>query len=1111
MCEQCSIETEIEWRTRLTLKNAQNVIEKWFRNRYCIVEEYRLQRKPKYIRRIGSRIDYPHYEYNTIDEYLNIHGLNVHADDEKDDQQKQSKRPTLYEQYFSNVKTTNCSHMLFYSKLPQRYEFDDKKDIDTWSTERLNQTTCTDNQWPQTFLFKRSLEIDDAFIEAKNLTTAEFIENEKSDNNLGVLMVRRISRHVKLKYNHDELNGRLTSREFRIAIYSFLDEYQQIRYELAIEFEFESAEENQKLYRDYWSRYEETVCSNLTISMNLAGVTINDAHNCMESQLVRRVDSQTIHDIVDIMSFLVRMITESSLQYDELPMIQVNIDWIPNDIGVPCGGKVSNNESSTSNVSSDTMTTNNGRDDERDCDDVLSTQEGVGRENNDNGTSIETSRHETVASVAGIEYEPLITADDSSIDLLFNETLSECDTRTETDCNETSHAKPVERQHLQSLTISNSSTVSLLPTMMKSKSLQTTSTKSILRNSLLAKTNKKSSVSLLKKQHSLTKYDDFLETTNTSLNTKLLSLSLTCQEAGTLDSFVNFVSTHLIPRWERGQILLRKKIDGTRMYATYDGEGKLYGDNGNVIDVSKITKSTFSTNFVYQLERYHNKKLKRINYMLTEIVAVRNVFVSQLNPLFQSFSSSVMPYHYSSEQQWPYGLLGTGLSDHDCRSILQFHGCSACTSTSNQRTTKKLIDQLRTPIIINDKDEETKKGQEEEKEEEEEEEEKEEDKETKMEKDDTLTKMPKKRAPCHECWYREKSINQNTHIPFNAVNGRSTNHEFINLTVDDSLSYLSRLVKPISMAKNSTLRVNELITPDNHSAVNKLLTDIRQFYRYSIISLADILFLSGKHNECKTMLQTHFSTIESSCYVQHYENKQSTLACKFVNEIPIDGYLVYVSSTEHHNRKKGQKQKELKKCRFEGTVDTETGQIQDECRTVEKSLCAYDYVLKKNENVWQNGATVKLKPYQTIELLLRIGYTNVDMSNSMETEKLTANLTFCTKATIVEQQNDLAAQTYLYTLFVPLDDQDIVPLCDFKWYRNDGSPCKVYTDPRIHLYDKRVYEFVCYTENIFFLIGTRYDKQLPDAENKVNSMVYQRKQLRPLLNTVFPLRKGAQV
>lgn len=1110
-CNRCFLETEIEWRTRLELLEAQNVIHHWFRGRSCVTEEYRVRRHTRFIRRMGQRNMYQKYDYTTIGEYLALNGLGINKE----------KVDMGHEFYFSDVKTTNCSHMLFYARRPNDYFLDNEK-----KPVAIDRGIKSDNRYPQLFLFKRSLEICDAEYCADTLEEAEFVEMEKSDNNLGSLIVRKISRNITCRPTPRHPNP----IELRLALYSILDEFQQIRYELAVEHEF-IHDEHTSLYTSPYAK---------TVSKYLPSTTDYPV-KCL-SERVQRVNNMTLSKILDAMSFTVRAVSRRSFDFNEQTMIQINVDWMPSDIGVPCNGK-------QNNVSFESSEYNN--------------------------SGVENGNNETILTAT-------------------SKLRSDIDTSERVDNDEDAMANPV---------IDDEETGDDEDDVTSDKVVNECQKKKIKLNTTEQNNVRQCADPMVGREFRR------IAATGQSFNSKLLSYVAKASEVGTMELFMKYVENQILNRWENGDILLRRKIDGKRLYVTYDGNDLLYGDDGDVINVNDLLgrdddhnnedhTNVFSTNFVYQMERCRRKvwtgedKRARVDtkYVLTEVVAVRNNYVSQLNGLTQSFGPSTMPYSYTPEQQWPYGLEGAGLSLHDTRSILQFWGYSSCASNNNSRIVRDVVRHLRTPFksqqnfinpnvfVVSDEQNDTT-------------EEKNIDQNdygtdlvnrnkfttqttndqedflqidvesnetfssmspstslsssqlssslsssssssTSSKRDTVTTIKPSKPRPavCHGCLIAESTGTRNTsNDAVFVVNHtmKTANCEYVNLTIDESLTFLDRFDRELApldheIPMNSTARsvhyrrrrrlfVNTFLDPAQVKR-SSLVKEFEYYYRSSILRLTDILFLNDKTEECKRMLHLHFSTDNAKQYEKQYNNTKQILLnpdASQKQDLPIDGFLVYLSakSTRQKVTKKRNNDRYTTRCQYAHTDSSN-------CLTEAKSTCAYDCSDFYNDSRWHNGASLKFKPFQTIELLLCmcVTYTDGDDYHRSESndnpqsqnQNRLLNMNFCTRALIPEQQTDVRSRTYLYVHNVPCPS-NAVQLCDFKWKRLDGVTVKLYADPRVRLEDKHIYEFVCYNESTFYLICSRKDKLLPDNESKVNAIVFQRKLITDTLSEFSPL------
>lgn len=969
----CEIETELEWRSRISLGDAQQLLRTWFQNQNNVfIEEYRLRRYARYLRRVGCRTEARKFSFETIGDYLNLCGLLG------TDLQHSARDPTKCRSTcFSNVKTTNCNHLIFYPFQTKSYAIRGVNGANVSLLTSSFDDLLLENKWPPVFLLKRSLEMNESFLVVDSLEMAENVEMERSDNNLGGSIVRKICRNLIL------FSPTAPSQEYfcRLAIYSILDEYQQIRYELALECELTNSPAGRLCRSPFWTNF----VSKLDLPFT-----------CTKSQEVHRFSNACIFDHMDAMYCLVRSVT-NSLDFTERTMIQLNIDWIPNDLGTPI-------------ISS--STTNAVNDDEENV------------QNDDE--------------------------EDSAL---------------------TDHEKA-------------------------------TTSESILPN------------------------DNSL-----SYNTRLLSYVLPQEFVGSIENFTHFISYKIGTRLQEGTITVRPKINGVRLYASFDGRDKLYCDNGEVVRLNSAEpRKCFTTDMIYQLERFIDFE-QRVHYVLTEVIVVRNSFSCQLNALSQSFSPSNMPYSYGEEQQWPYGLDGTGLSPHETLSMLQFWTLSACNSASSSQLVKRLIE------IMRKRTKNYKTGQHDSNETTE--------KDTDLvddEDDDaielhpdpnefsdlesepdvlseSLTKSPtdsqsrrslisdtversdtSEHSPtisltgraqhstqndtinkvCTVCRKLQREGLRNTPHTFSPTKGKNWDSQnFITVPMNDSFVLIKRIDAALRANQEHGLTVNKGI-----SDPLQLIERSKQYYRYYILRLCDILFLSNKHELCFSMLTKHFPRTEVDQYVQMYKNCDSLkidtrfpniggIASQFCEQPPIDGFLLYTPGLEESPFS----DKNQSCC-----------QSPQQCRPKARNTCTIDFIHRRNNHKHHNITAFKLKPYQSVELLLEISILN-------EARNI-AQLDFCVRDSIVEQQQNLRSRMFLRGSNLSYDPiTGETNLENVVWIKSDSQECDVHMDPRLTLIDHSVYEFVCYNERAFFLTNQRSDKLLPDSEDKINSIVYARKKL----------------
>lgn len=784
------VETEVEWRVRLTLREAQRVLNDWFRGSYCIVDEYRLRKHAGFIRRVGSRVHHHVYQFDSVLDYLMLNGLatiegarSKHGRDEVD--------------YFSEVKTTNCAHVIFNANQSKKYRLLDARTIDQADeTTETKQQLLLDNRWPQLFVLKRSLELHDAVLSARSLEQVSDIENDKSDNNLGASVVRKIYRFVETR---DPLTGNV--QEFRIAIYSFLDEFQQVRYELSVEHEFPDCQ-----------RYESPYFP--ATNENMDPAPPSDEVCCS----VYRVTKHQLGKTLDALSFLSRQICGTSLIYYAPTMPILNTDWTNQD-----SGPISH---AATSAFSDTVVEN----DSTDATFARNDDQNYQEEND----ILDDEDNETAENV-------------STSDLLAHSESSIAD---------------------------------------NSRQLAT-------------------------KPHA--------SSNATSLNGKLLSYTLDTRENGSLTAFMRYVTNYLFRGIKCGTLILRRKIDGERVYATFNGSDKLHLENGNHFSLGEDA-NFFSPNFVYQFE--HLKKSEGSNeaerYILTEVVSVRNNYSHEPNALLHTFSPSICRYQHTPEQQWPYGLDCTGLSDEEIKRLLAFWSCSACPASVANKLYEKCVSKLR----------------------------------------DNNSTTKQTHAPSCGCTSRATT---NAHKGFGlSISG---NHNFTDLSLEESLCYLDRIDRCTSerVLVNTQIRIDELDSP----TTSLLFREIESFYRQSVLRLTDILYENLLVQRGRDMLFLHFDEREATHYHETYLANFTTgnnqyrprltlkLAPSFQQRVPIDGYLIYPS---------------------ERADERPTTPKACECTTVARSACCYDPTSVK---MYGNGTIAfKFKPFQTVELLCQIRPTN---------------------------------------------------------------------------------------------------------------------------------------
>lgn len=1121
-CNKCSVETELEWRTMITLRDYQRIQDVWFKGRRNVYkQEYELRRFAKFQRRFGGTFFYSEYDYETLDDYARLN----HIDLNELDGDFAPKASGSYE-VFSEIKTTNCSDLLFYSKAPRPgLTLDGRK-----SVRNKNVTLINDNRWIKMFLFKRSLEMRDCYWCFRNFTEAENYQRDRSDNNLGALTVRKLCRFVECR-REDDTND--ATQSFRIALYSFHDEFQQIRHELAVEYEFDKDLDFGRTYVSPYDRNDETP-TRIDPWIDAC---------CAPSRSVLRYPETVVFRVAEKMAYLIDEICVPYCEYIERPMIQLNVDWLPNDAGVP---------------------NNNGHQNQR--------VEKCGVETGDRDNHAE---HESASSNNIDETKP---HDDE-------ESLSTSGARS----------KPEQRLYDDELEDDSKFDSTDGESRFDGEDSSRSKNEQIDRRDTPTPASEIASSSR-RRTETATTFRSKLETfdRNLSVNARILSVPLSVNDTFSLQSFLRMFETEIVSRWRRNDIMIRRKIDGVRLYATFDGHNTLVCENGETLTVDDDRASRFfSTAFVYQLERCDrareprneersslnnssaNNYEKYADFVITEVVSVRNVYANHCNSLAYSFSTSVMPYNYTDDQQWPVGLDGTCLSPHETLSLISFWINAGCASAAKSKIVKRFIDDLRDmirkdranfaiPKISNvsnrkkksaqsirdntivaennhtdrndDNDDDTLRinldkndlsiaSSEDSDNEETNDRPKDTEEDRKRNRGSLLT--------CRNCALASRYLVRNTSLASSFSYARGTNSNFINLDVSQSIRLLKRIQYEIDedVSKTQRFTVNTPIesyrivrnskngsndadgsNASNEQAIERLMDEASRVYLNSIIRMTDILFLCGEHNACRDMLIKHLPTNLANELIDKYTSGSaigSTIystpstseACRSAdNAFPVDGFLVYVPQRFPLPRRRSNAQeKGLKNGAQFDCSD------QQKCKPQAKSLCAIDNcpAASANESHYNNAIVFKVKPFHTIELVLLVAFDDV---------KGRGELHFCVKDGIIEQQNDLRSHSYLSVSFeVPRSNEDSncfdrIKLHDHECSRFDGVDCKIYANPKVLLANERVYELLCYNEVTFFVLHERPDKAFPDTESKANGIVFRRSNLCETLNNICPQR-----
>lgn len=129
------------------------------------------------------------------------------------------------------------------------------------------------------------------------------------------------------------------------------------------------------------------------------------------------------------------------------------------------------------------------------------------------------------------------------------------------------------------------------------------------------------------------------------------------------------------PQGRAEDFLVKMKINGTRIFAVFNGNDRLHLSDGTEIDlkvflplnptVVESYNQLFSTDFVYQFERLNaeNPSAKPL-YFITDVLAVRNRYAYHIQPHVHGFSSTTIKYKKQPGQEWPYNLIGTSIAEN---------------------------------------------------------------------------------------------------------------------------------------------------------------------------------------------------------------------------------------------------------------------------------------------------------------------------------------------------------------------------------------------------------------------------------------------------------------
>lgn len=192
---------------------------------------------------------------------------------------------------------------------------------------------------------------------------------------------------------------------------------------------------------------------------------------------------------------------------------------------------------------------------------------------------------------------------------------------------------------------------------------------------------------------------DWTENVTSSSSVSLRSYTIDPTYSNSEENFARHVINVLTKTCVSGDVRLKRKVDGVKCHATFDGGNFLCVDDGTRIDLRKVfakkvnehfqrTKQPydfcnfFSVDMIYQLERIDSSR-----YIITELSTVRNNYMKILSSLVQSFAPSRNCYKFSQEQRWPYGLFGVPLSDRLLLKMFYFKTLTCSVHSSSERIT----------------------------------------------------------------------------------------------------------------------------------------------------------------------------------------------------------------------------------------------------------------------------------------------------------------------------------------------------------------------------------------------------------------------------------------
>lgn len=574
---------------------------------------------------------------------------------------------------------------------------------------------------------------------------------------------------------------------------------------------------------------------------------------------------------------------------------------------------------------------------------------------------------------------------------------------------------------------------------------------------------------------------DWLPGITSPSNVVMMSYSTLANQSETENGFVaymkNLLENKIQKRCERSkyEYVIRRKLDGKRVYATFDGRHSLALSTSNQLDLRRVFPRRtnfdhlFSIDFVYQFEQVNDDQ-----FFLTEVVSIRHSYTTVLNPLNHSYGPSRNFYSSTKEQAWPYGLIVPGMPDHVVQALMEYWVCSGCKmSISSSPVVKKFVEGVRSNRLRLTNDEFEWSGEEDEEEaeddtaqDEDDEEQQQDDDTAQRDDDDDNVDDEEDDEEGEEDDDGKKSGDTKTETtapiqgPSKAAKtDESVNYSnfFVPITAKDSQSMLLAIQQEMNgeNEERGMMYVNAPLKPNN-----ALELEIREYYVSFILRLLNVLFLTGEHDRCATMIYKHFSIDRARAVCKHYKEQRRCMPVGMeingIGQTKLDGYLVY-----RYNR--------------EEEVETEM--------PLDGTFCALPKYMTEEVNV--RALVLKVKPFQSIELLLRIMVTD---------QKDEVKLMLSSRNDSEAPTNDDAIGMSNTMIFETCRKStvDQRKRSNIKWTRYDGNEVYIFIDPRLTLRDGVVYELICYTERELFMTDQRHDKILPDDETKINGIIWNR-------------------